>query len=85
MRNNVDGIELAFKTIFAPALAQRDPKEAADVQGKIGRLKNLVDVPDLTSLDPGKLRAASEELVLALQQAAPALGLRSPTLEEIAG
>lgn len=83
MRNNVAGIDQAFATIFAPSLAARDASLAAAVQAKIDRLKALVEVPDLTRLEPDKLRAASEELVLALQTAAPALGLRSPTLEEI--
>ncbi len=83
MRNNVAGIEQAFRTSFAPALTARDPQLAAAVEAKIDGLKTLVAVPDLTRLDPGKLRAASEELVLSLQAAAPALELRSPTLEEI--
>ena len=47
-------------------------------------LKALVDVPDLKSLEPEKLRAASEELIVVLQMAAPKIGLRSPSLEEIA-
>jgi iron uptake system component EfeO len=83
MRNNLAGIDEAFKTIFALMLAERDPPLAAEVQAKIDRMKELVEVPDLKHLEPGKLRAASEELVLGLQRAAPALGLRSPTLEEI--
>lgn len=83
MRNNVAGLEQAFETSFAPALAEHDPALAAAVQAKIDRLKALVEVPDLRRLDPDKLRAASEELVLSLQAAAPHLGLRSPTLEEI--
>lgn len=83
MRNNLAGIDQAFKTIFAPTLTERDPPLAAKVQAKIDRMKELVAVPDLKHLEPDKLRAASEELVLGLQTAAPALGLRSPTLEEI--
>jgi len=83
MCNNVEGIDRAFAIIFAPTLLERDAPLAALVQAKIDRLKALVEVPDLTRLEPDKLRAASEELVLALQTAAPALGLRSPTLEEI--
>lgn len=83
MRNNLAAIEQVFATVFAPSLAAHDAQRAAAVAAKIDGLKALVAVPDLTRLDPGKLRAATEELVLALQAAAPALGLRSPTLEEI--
>ena len=51
---------------------------------KIAELKTLVGVPDLKSLDPERLRAASEELIVLLQTAAPEIGLRAPSLEEIA-
>ena len=50
----------------------------------IEQLKELVGVSDLKSLDPEKLRAGSEELIVVLQSAAPKIGLRSPSLEEIA-
>jgi iron uptake system component EfeO len=83
MRNNVDGIELAYRTIFVGAVAAADPALSAAVQEKIGRLKNLVGAADLKSLDHDGLRAASEELIVVLQAAAPKIGLRSPTLEEI--
>lgn len=81
MRNNVEGIDIAYKKIFADALQAADPALAASVQGKIDEMNKLLAVPDLKSLDSDKLRAKSEELILALQSAAPKLGLRSPTLE----
>lgn len=83
MRNNVDGIELAYQTIFVAAVAAADLELSAAVQKKISRLKELVGVADLKSLDHDGLRAASEELIVVLQEAAPKIGLRSPTLEEI--
>jgi iron uptake system component EfeO len=83
MRNNVAGIEQAFQVVFAPSLAARDPQRAAAVKTALDKVEGLVAVPDLRQLDPDKVRAASEDLVLALQSAAPALGLRSPTLEEL--
>ncbi|HEV2099305.1 MAG TPA: EfeM/EfeO family lipoprotein [Stellaceae bacterium] len=84
MQNNVDGIDLAYRTIFAAAVAGRAPELAAAIPQKIAELKTQVDVPDLKSLDPDKLRARSEELIVLLQQAGPKIGLRAPTLEEIA-
>jgi iron uptake system component EfeO len=84
MQNNVDGIDIAYKTIFAAAVAAHDAKLSVEIPEKIAELKTQVDVPDLKGLDPGKLRAQSEELIVLLQQAAPKIGLRAPTLEEIA-
>jgi iron uptake system component EfeO len=84
MRNNVAGIELAYQTIFVGAVEEADPKLAAAIREKIEQLKELVGVSDLKGLDPEKLRGASEELIVALQTAAPKIGLRSPSLEEIA-
>jgi iron uptake system component EfeO len=83
MRNNVAGIELAYQTIFVGAVEEADPKLEAAIRDKIEQLKVLVAVSDLKSLDPEKLRAASEELIVVLQTAAPKIGLRSPSLEEI--
>jgi iron uptake system component EfeO len=82
MRNNVDGIELAYRTIFASALEARDPEDATQVRHKIDELKAMLDPRDLRHLDPDKLRTVSEELVLTLQTAAPRIELKRPTLEE---
>ena len=57
---------------------------AATIRQQIERLKALVAVPDLKSLQSEKLRGASEELIVMLQTAAPKVGLRAPSLEEIA-
>jgi iron uptake system component EfeO len=84
MRNNVDGIDLAYRTIFAGAVDAGDPELAATIRQQIERLKALVAVPDLKSLESEKLRGASEELIVMLQTAAPKVGLRAPSLEEIA-
>jgi iron uptake system component EfeO len=83
MRNNVVGIDLAYKTIFAAALQAADPKLAETTQANIDGLVALVAVPDLKSLDPDRLRAKTEELVLSLQSAAPRLGLNAPTLDDL--
>jgi iron uptake system component EfeO len=84
MRNNVDGIDLAYRTIFAGAVDAGAPELAATIRQQIERLKALVAVPDLKSLESEKLRAASEEVIVMLQTAAPKVGLRAPSLEEIA-
>jgi iron uptake system component EfeO len=83
MRNNADGIALAYDVIFAPSLTASDPKLAQAAKAKIAELQTLVAVDDWRKLDSDKLRATSEELIVALQSSAPKIGLRAPTLEEI--
>src|SRR5215467_6435321 len=80
--SNVDGIEIAYLTMFAPTVAAHDARIDAEVKRRIGELKEIVAVADLRRVDADRLRTLSEELVVTLQNAAPALGLRKPTLEE---
>jgi iron uptake system component EfeO len=84
MRNNAEGIATAYRTIFAAAIAAHDATLAAAITQKIDALRTLLAVPDLKRLDPDKVRVSSEELIVLLQGAAPQIGLRAPTLEEIA-
>lgn len=81
MRNNVDGIDAAWGTVFAAPVSERDPALAEAVRRGIDGLKALVAARDLKSIDPERLRGATEGLVLRLQSAAPLIGLRKPTLE----
>jgi iron uptake system component EfeO len=81
MRYNIDGIDLAWRTIFAPVVEARDQPLNADVGRSIDELKAIVAVRDLRRIDPGKLRTATEDLVLKLQNTAPLLDLKKPTLE----
>jgi iron uptake system component EfeO len=81
MRNNVDGIELAWRTIFAPTAESRDRQVEVGIRRSIEELKAMVDVGELRRIDQDRLRGATEELVLKLQNAAPLLDLKKPTLE----
>jgi iron uptake system component EfeO len=81
MRNNVDGIDSAYRTIFADSLKSADSKLADTVTTRLEQLKTVVAASDLPHVDIHTLRRASEELVLALQSASAKLGLRRPTLE----
>jgi iron uptake system component EfeO len=83
MRNNVAGIQLVYKTIFASPLEGADPKLALHTEHTIQQLVSLLSGADAKSLEPGKVRTASEELIVALQAAAPKMGLQKPTLEDI--
>jgi iron uptake system EfeUOB component EfeO/EfeM len=80
MRNNADGIEQAYRTLFATPLQASDPKLAGQVQSEIDLLKTLLAVSDLKQIDPDRLRKASEMLIVSLQVAAPKLGLSAPAL-----
>ena len=81
MRNNVAGIDFAYRTIFADALEAVDAKLDQSVTSRIEQLKTVVAAPDLPHVDVRALRQASEELVVALQAASVKLGLHQPTLE----
>jgi iron uptake system component EfeO len=81
MVNNVDGLQQAYDAVFAAPLEAKDAALAGTARTQIGALSALVKVADLRQVDPGRLRAASEDLVLTLQTAASELGLRRPTLE----
>ena len=81
MRNNVVGIDFAYRTIFADALKVTDARLAKQVTERIEQLKTIVAAPDLPHVDVRALRRASEELVVGLQAASLKLGLRRPTLE----
>jgi iron uptake system component EfeO len=81
MRNNVAGIDFAYRTIFAAAIEAVDRKLAARIDERIAQLKTIVAAPVLQRVDVPGLRRASEELVVALQGASAKLGLQSPTLE----
>jgi iron uptake system component EfeO len=81
MRNNVAGIDFAYRTIFAPALRTADARLAVAVDARIEQLKAIVAASDLQHIDIPALRRASEELVVTLQDASDKLGLRRATLE----
>jgi len=81
MRNNVAGIDFAYRTIFADALNTADARLADTVASRIEQLKTIVSAPNLPRVDIRALRRASEELVVALQAASAKLGLPRPTLE----
>lgn len=84
MQSNADGIELAYRVIFADAITAGDATLGRAVRASVERLKLAVKVAELKSLDGERLRAESEELVTLLQVAAPKIGLAKPSLEETA-
>jgi iron uptake system component EfeO len=83
MRNNVDGIESVFRIVFAEEVETRDPKLADALRTKIDQLQGSLRVPALARFDSRKVRADSEELIVGFQTAAPLLGLRRLSLQDL--
>jgi len=84
MRNNADGIETAYRLVFANELTARDPALAQSLNAKITQLKTQLAAPSLSQIDADQIRSSSEDLVIALQRAAPVLGLERPSLSDLA-
>jgi iron uptake system component EfeO len=84
MRNNADGIDIAYRLVFAPELTARDPALAEATSSEIRQLKEQLRPTNLADIDSDRVRATSEDLVLSLQKAASALGLERPSLSDLA-
>lgn len=77
MQQNVEGIEVAWKLVFADTLKKNDPKLAGLIEERIGNLEKLVGVADIKSMDAKKVHVGGEEVAALMLQAAPKLGLKS--------
>jgi iron uptake system component EfeO len=76
MQENVEGIEVAWKVVFADTLKKKDPKLAGLIHERIENLETLVKAADIKSMDARKVHVAGEELAALMLQAAPKLGLK---------
>jgi iron uptake system component EfeO len=84
MRNNADGIDAAYRLVFAGQLQDRSPALAQQLRAQIDQLKGQLQGANLAAIDGDRIRANSEALVIVLQQAAPVLGLDKPSLSDLA-
>jgi phosphoribosyl-dephospho-CoA transferase len=82
MQENVEGIEAAWKLVFAPTLEKRDAELAKIIHDKIEALEQLVKVNDIKDLDQKKVHIGGEELAALMQQAAPKLKLKTTKIED---
>jgi iron uptake system EfeUOB component EfeO/EfeM len=76
MQENVEGIEIAYKLVFADTLKKADPKLAAIIDERISNLENLIKVDDIKAMDKKAVHIAGEELAALLLTAAPKLKLK---------
>src|ERR1700756_1369439 len=74
MRNNIVGIDFAYRTIFSTALNTVDGKLDDMATRQIEELQAIVATPDLRRVNIPELRQMSEELVITLQSASAKLG-----------
>jgi iron uptake system EfeUOB component EfeO/EfeM len=79
---NLAAIKATYRSVFAPALDERNAARGQEIDKAIDELQALVAVPLLADLDQARLRALSEGLANALQAAAPELGLAKPSLAD---
>ena len=77
MQENVEGIEMAYKLVFADTLKKADPKLAGIIDERISNLEKLVKVADIKAMDQKAVHIAGEELAALLLTAAPKLKLKA--------
>ena len=80
MQNNMVGIEAAYALAFARDLEAADPAKHQEVTALLIALTEALDVTGMADLDQPTLLRLSEELAIALQDAAGPLGLETPKL-----
>jgi hypothetical protein len=86
MQENVEGIEMAYKLVFADTLKKADPKFAAIIDERIANMEKLIKVDDIKVddikvddikvMDKKAVHIAGEELAALLLTAAPKLKLK---------
>ena len=84
MRNNIDGIDMAYRLVFAPTLESQDAALARSIGTKIADLRTQLATQSISPLDGDQVRSKSEALVIALQQVASTLGLDRPSMSDLA-
>ncbi len=80
MQNNMVGVETAYALAFARDLEAAAPDLHQQVTTLMIAVTEALDVADLSALDQPTLLRLSEELAIALQDAAGPLGLETPAL-----
>ena len=78
MQHNVEGIELAWNTVFSATIQKVNQGVASRVEKEIAEVKQLVSVPSLTQVDSAQLQAKAEMLAGSVSDAAVELGWPAP-------
>jgi len=83
MRNNMEGLEYVWKTVFAGPVAAKNKNLAGDITTSMNGLAALVDVPSMAQLDRSLVQQQAYELAEKLAEAAVALGWVAPNYKDI--
>ena len=78
MQHNVDGIELAWKTVFAKIVRDKNAGVADRVEKEIAEVRQLVSVASLDQVDAQALEQKAEMLAGSVSDAAVELGWPAP-------
>ncbi len=78
MQHNVEGIELAWNTVFSAAMQDVNKGVAGRVESEIAQLKQLVSVGSLEQIDTPAVEKLSETLAGSVSDAAIELGWKAP-------
>ena len=78
MQHNVDGIELAWNTVFAKIVWDKNAGVADRVEKEIAEVRQLVSVASLDQVDAQALEQKAEMLAGSVSDAAVELGWPAP-------
>jgi iron uptake system EfeUOB component EfeO/EfeM len=78
MQHNVEGLELAWNTVFSATMHEKNLGVADRVEKEIAEVKQLVGVASLSQVDSQKLEAKAEMLAGSVSDAAVELGWPAP-------
>jgi iron uptake system component EfeO len=82
MQSNVQGMEVAWNTVFAAIMQEKNKGVADRVEKEIAEVKQLVSVASLDQVDAPALESKTEMLAGSLSDAAVELGWKAPDFTE---
>jgi iron uptake system component EfeO len=82
LQHNLEGLDRAWRFLFAEALSARNPALAKRIDGQLAALKSSLAISTLDNLEPGAFEKGSELLAGSLADASVALGWRAPSFSD---
>jgi iron uptake system component EfeO len=85
IQHNLEGIELAWNTVFAATMQQKNKGVADRVEKEIAEIRQMVSVASLEQIDSPALEAKAEMLAGSVADAAVELGWPAPDFTDTDG